>query len=912
MMAGSLSFVHPFLLAGLLALPVFWLILSALPPEPVLRLFPPLRLLRDLRDETAIPQKIPLWLRLLRLAMIVLAILALAEPILLPASTDKTDRNILIVVDDGWANAADWAQIRQNAIGLASAHDLAKQQIALVFSASPAAEMDLVRFQPFGKIRNQLNQHAALPYAPDHQALARRLNNPQTRLALGKDLRIFWLSDGLDYAGASSLMAQLQQMGELHILQDLAKTPLRITGVKPDRQGLLIALERQLSDKTSTGAVLAEDGGGKVLGRQSFEIKAGERTASIALSLPLELRNRMQLVRVEGVISAAAVHLLDSSWARPRIGIVGSRQSGGDRPLLSESFYLTKALEPFGEVETLDMMATRQRPLPPIIVLLDTGKLSKQIYAGLSQYVQNGGFLIRFAGPRLAERQDDLIPVPLRSGGRLLGSALGWNQPQQLAVFEDTSPFFGLDHSQKINVKRQVLADSVPGLANFVWARLQDGTPLVTSAPRGNGRIVLFHVSASPDWSELPLSGVFVDMLKRLLPLAARPASGLSSQQNPASRFDLQWALDAKGRLRSPDGSQQILELAKDTGPVSPVHPAGLWHNPKRSLARNVLDNLPITDFPAVPDGVFLDQRDKIPPLRLNGWLIGLVLGLLVLDSLAILWLSGKFTWRGKVSNAVRTGLLLAVCILATPLLEPATASEADAFAAIEQTRLGYVSTGNAQTDAMSRAGIKGLSRTLFMRTTVEPGEPLAIDLETDDLNVILFLYWPLLHEVELSEQAANKINAYLKNGGMLILDTQDGGLRARVAGGVDPALASLFSQIDIPGLRQVPTDHVLTRTYYLIKSFAGRYANAPVWVEADRKGSSLDGVSSLVIGANDWAAAWAIDDNGKPLAGVDNKIDNQREMARRFGVNLVMYVLAGNYKADQVHLPALLERLQQ
>ena len=35
-----------------------------------------------------------------------------------------------------------------------------------------------------------------------------------------------------------------------------------------------------------------------------------------------------------------------------------------------------------------------------------------------------------------------------------------------------------------------------------------------------------------------------------------------------------------------------------------------------------------------------------------------------------------------------------------------------------------------------------------------------------------------------------------------------------------------------------------------------------------------------------------------------------QREMACRFGVNLVMYALTGNYKADQVHVPAILERL--
>ena len=39
---------------------------------------------------------------------------------------------------------------------------------------------------------------------------------------------------------------------------------------------------------------------------------------------------------------------------------------------------------------------------------------------------------------------------------------------------------------------------------------------------------------------------------------------------------------------------------------------------------------------------------------------------------------------------------------------------------------------------------------------------------------------------------------------------------------------------------------------------------------------------------------------------------ERQREVAFRFGVNLIMYVLTGNYKSDQVHVPALLERLGQ
>ena len=70
--------------------------------------------------------------------------------------------------------------------------------------------------------------------------------------------------------------------------------------------------------------------------------------------------------------------------------------------------------------------------------------------------------------------------------------------------------------------------------------------------------------------------------------------------------------------------------------------------------------------------------------------------------------------------------------------------------------------------------------------------------------------------------------------------------------------------------------------------------------------------MSSIVITSNDLAAAWALDDANRPLYPAVPGGEVQREMAFRAGVNIVMYALTGNYKADQVHVPALLERLGQ
>ena len=74
------------------------------------------------------------------------------------------------------------------------------------------------------------------------------------------------------------------------------------------------------------------------------------------------------------------------------------------------------------------------------------------------------------------------------------------------------------------------------------------------------------------------------------------------------------------------------------------------------------------------------------------------------------------------------------------------------------------------------------------------------------------------------------------------------------------------------------------------------------------------DGVTPVVIGGNDWASAWAVTSTGQSMLPVGRGCggERQRELAYRFGVNLVMHVLTGNYKSDQVHVPALLDRLGQ
>jgi Domain of unknown function (DUF4159) len=297
-------------------------------------------------------------------------------------------------------------------------------------------------------------------------------------------------------------------------------------------------------------------------------------------------------------------------------------------------------------------------------------------------------------------------------------------------------------------------------------------------------------------------------------------------------------------------------------------------------------------------------------------------------DILAMLALSSGWRLRRRVAatGAVILLMLALLPLAAAPLRaedEPKGANPADDFAlkASLQTHLAYVITGDAEIDRTSEEGLSGLSKVLRARTALEPAEPMGVDIDKDELAFFPLLYWPVREDASpLSDATLAKIDTFMKQGGLVIFDTRDHETELTGAGTQSKALSRLIGQLDIPPLEPVPENHVLTKSFYLMRSFPGRFDGGSLWVEAEpqdeaersERSRRTDGVSSIVITSNDFAGAWALDDSNRPIYPTVPGGEVQREMAFRAGVNIVMYALTGNYKADQVHVPALLERLGQ
>lgn len=916
---GALGFAAPWALLALGALPVLWWLLRVTPPAPKRSTFPPLRILRELVPREETPAHTPWWLLLLRLLIAALVVFGLAQPIVNPQPPGVGGGPLVLVIDDGWAAANGWDARRAAALEQIASADRADRAVMLLTTA-PAGSGAA---PGTGSLATPADARAAVAalapkaWPTDRAGLVKALGD--LNLPGGTD--VVWIADGIEPErdtsfGAFGLAERLQRFGPLTVITPGAVEQARaLTPPVAEGQGLRFRALRPEGGAEENRWLRLSGQQANLLAREPIRFAAGATTADLTVELPLEVRNRLVRAEIEQGASAGTIVLLDERWRRRPVGVVSGDSAENQAPLLSDLYYLERALSPFNELRRGQIGALVGEDLS-VLILADVGQVVGPDRQALADWVDKGGVVVRFAGPRLAESGgDELMPVRLRQGGRQLGGAMSWSQPAKLAAFSDTSPFAGLPVPDDVSVTQQVLAEPDVDLPEKTWARLEDGTPLVTAAKRGQGWVVLVHTSANADWSTLAFSGLYIDILRRLIDLGR----GVTGSAPDATLAPLS-LLDGYGRMVQPGGAARPIAARNFANArPGPASPPGYYGTEDARRALNLSTGWtalnPVGRWPSGTAERRLDQASS--SVELKPWALGLAIALLLVDFLIGLALRGLLRLR----RAAAAVLLPAVFLGATALLGapgPAQAQRLDNPQTPEELvlsgaldlRLAYVLSGDGRIDEMSRAGLTGLTETMWRRTSIEASPPLGVDLERDEISVFPFLYWPMAEtSPNPSDRALARIDQFMKTGGLILFDTRD-----QQFGGSGPGsqrLRVILGKLDVPPLVPIPPDHVLTKAFYLLQDFPGRYTGGQVWVERHGGGSN-DGVSALVIGGNDWASAWAVDAQGRPMAAVIPGGERQREMSYRFGINLVMYTLTGNYKADQVHVPALLERLGQ
>jgi len=929
-----LSFAEPALLLGLLSLPVLWWLLRVMPPRPRRIEFPPTRLLFDIAPREETPSRTPWWLTALRLAAATLIILAAAGPIWNPQTgVAGTTSPLMILLDDGWSAAASWDTRIKAADELIANADNDRRAVALVPLSESARDITLM---PAGAARVALRQLSPKPYAIER---VETLASIERFLKSAGDVEIAWLTDGIDTGrGAEFIEALGKTIGDRSLTVFEGGTPSPMALVAAENAAAKMTVKVLRADTgLAAGVVRALDAKGSPIGEARFGFAPQEREAEAVFDLPVELRNDIARLEISGERSAGAVQLLDKRWRRRAIGIVSGATSDTAQPLLAPTFYLTRALAPFADVRLGDRGVAPQQSVAqfldqkvPMIVLADVGTLSPEIRERLSAWIDGGGVLVRFAGPRLAQADDDLVPVKLRRGGRSLGGSLTWEKPQHLAAFAADGPFTGLAVPKDVTVSRQVLAEPDAVLSTKSWASLEDGTPLVTGERRGKGLVTLFHVSADMRWSDLPMSGTFVEMLRRIVDMSGyttTPGAGVAGEAGKETLAPVH-TLDGFGAFGPPPSTAKPLP-ADYADRATLDHPPGFYGPVEGPLAVNTLASADrIAQLDTSPLHARHASYTNAEPRDLRGMLLSASLALFLIDAIVVALLGGGLA--GLLRRRTATAAIVAAFFVCGLVPSMTRAEDSDDFAmrAVSQTRLAYVVTGNNDVDSIVKAGMSGLTLFLAQRTALEAGDPVGVDPEHDELAFFPLIYWPIVPGAPKPPQdALNKIDAYMKQGGTVLFDTRDaieagpGENGASQTPGMQ-ALRDILSSLDVPELEPVPREHVLTKTFYLLRDFPGRFTNGQTWVEtlprededeaASRPARGGDGVSPIIITSNDLAGAWAIRADGQPMLPLTPGEPKQREFAFRSGVNIVMYTLTGNYKADQVHAPALIERLGQ
>ncbi|WP_068315329.1 DUF4159 domain-containing protein [Polycladidibacter hongkongensis] len=937
-----LTFSAPLVLIALLSLPALWWLLRHSPPQPRQQVFPPLRLLLSLKETSTTPAHTPWWLLLLRLLAAALLIIAFAGPIWQPQTpiiASKAKGPLWILMDNSWSAAFSWPQQQQLAQRLIDEAQTTDRPVLLVPLAS--APTTATGITTADKANEALEAMKPEGWQASPENWGNRL---QDALAEAAPAQVTWLLPPKPSAETARLFRGIKP--------NLTNETITTTYLATAATYALSAATNNTSALTFTAlrsdtaadehlSISALDKLGRKLGSASATWRVGEHQATALLDMPIQLRNDVESLRLTNAPNAASsVFLLDSGARRRAIAILTGTDRASGQPLLSAGHYLERALRPTSQIlPSHDQSLTKNIEAAinqgaAAIFLADIGVLSPLAETALTQWVERGGTLVRFAGPRLAATEGTLLPVDLRRTGRLLGTNLSWQQPQPLGGFAEQGVFAGLKVPTDILINKQVLAEPGPQLRDKTLAFLADGTPLVTASTQGHGRLILFHVTADTSWSNLPLSGTFAQMLGEI----TKTASATPSKQNtkdqatpntvslPAYRL-----LDGAGRLYKPLRKTRPLSLSDlQDLPITAAHPAGLWGSEASTTARNlgprVASQIIAGSTPAEFEQSLGYPQETQRDLRAPFLIFALLL--LLLDTLLMVLRGGlpRAKWRHSGSALLLLSTAVALT-LAAPLPSAAQSKDPLVFAldATLEPRLAYVTSSDTSLNELTHAGLTGLSRALAARTSLEPESPMPLDIESDELAFFPFIYWPVdASAPQPTTQVKERIAAFMRGGGTILFDTRD---QTQQASAINPTpqqqwLQTLLGGMDIPQLAPATDKHVVSKSFYLVESFPGRYQGSPLWVEATspsgqnenqvkRPVEAGDGVSSLLITAADFAGAWATSNTGSYLLPTVPADPFQRELAYRTGINIVMYALTGNYKADQVHIPALLERLE-
>lgn len=654
---GPVTFGAPWMLLGLGTLPLLWLLMRSIPPKPQIERFPAMRILFNLKSEKQEPASMPLWQRTLRIAAAGAVITGLAQPELNPLQPLKGEGPVIAVVDNGWASAPHWEARTTALTNLIDRAAHENRQVILLPTAPPADGGPIRVTGPVdaAKARDMLKELTPHPWPVDREAALKALE----AAGAASDAHIVWLSDGNNAPGSAELAAFLSRSGSTLTLEDTPGQESRLL-LPPEMQGdsMTVTVRRPKAGGMQDVALIATDEQGRPVGQTHAQFGASDTEAKATFNLPQDARNAVTRIAISGENSAGASILLDERWRRRPVGLVRPDSTETSQPLLDEGNYVERALSPYVDLRQGSVDEIFKRP-PAVLILTDSAPVDARGREKIAAWIKEGGTLLRFAGEHMTEAPelDDLLPVRLRPGSRTLGeSALTNETVGKIAPFDEKSPFYGIKAPENVGIEQEVMAQPEFDLEQRTWARLQDGTPLVTAKQLGKGQIVLVHTTANTSWSNLALSGAFVEMMRAVV---SHSQSASNAEAGGKTALPPLKIMDARGELTSPSGD--VKPLSPDAalkGIVTPQSPPGLYGDESARHAHNLAGAVPelvaLPDLPGMTHDTYAHVKNQSD---LSGPLLAAAFALIMADIVILMAQQKTLPWMGnKHSNGLPPG----------------------------------------------------------------------------------------------------------------------------------------------------------------------------------------------------------------------------------------------------------------
>jgi len=887
-----LHFLEPAIFAALASLPIVWWLLRRFPPTPEKVIFPSLAIIKQLHSQPRTNRKTPPWLLIFRITLLMFAILAFAKPYFDSNKKDMTAWNniaqsskVIIIVDDGYGFAQNSSSIKQSGDRIINTAGINNAQTAVI-SASDAATIKHISFTNTELAKAILHQISPKAYLPDRTAIIQNLHNS----ADYSSARIFWLSDGLD-ANDSLIQEAKHKPDNFFIFKpELSKLPVCIKKIESSVDGFDIDVER-LSQRSSN--VFTIEGRGRdnsVILTETRKFETSALTANVIIKPAREVRNHLTRLTINGGTNACAVWLMDDESAVKSAGIITS-SNADNQPFLQEKYYLTKALEGYAQIDygNVDELL---KAASGLLILPDSTIINTSDSAKLQQWVENGGILLRFAGKNLEDKlkagdtEDILLPVKISSIFSYGGIANISGQ-QKLKKFEEKIPLANLSYGSTVNI-RKLAIPATQSNTHEVWARLEDGSPLITSQSRKSGRIIFVHTTANNDWSDFALSGTFVSFVQNILSISGGTHTvkeGFAKQTEE---------LDGYGNLTSITTANDIKDIQSLRSNPEKFK-SGYYSSGQASIAVNMGRSYGLTP---INYNAAIDYNENTGSKDFTVILAIIAAIMLGIDSILSL-----VKTMYKSAQKMLVTLFITFALIPTQSLAKNSSEENPAF----KTTIAYVQTGNAKLDRSTEAGITRLSNELANRTSAICNAPVSINLERDDISLYPILYVPIYEGTFIGVDGMKKLHSFIRTGGLVIFDTMDGA-DISTALSVNPVLIYMLNAMGVSNFEKVNDKHVLLKTFYLLKEIRGRFDDSTTLVEKADENVN-DGVSPIIITSAALAQGLSVDENGGNSHIISGGSEKDGEMIVRSGINIAMYALTGNYKADKIHTNIIEER---